>query len=316
MKWLIPFLIMTAISIPMGSAQQTVDIIVSFDTDSFNSTKMLVSDNLDGLTFSIGNVEVSAVNGVVDFGTNVFNLGDTMKVIFGEEIVVSWTIPGSQFVHVQHVYSRWVGGQPPPIDNIGLGQGAVLTLNRLVETSESNKSKMGELVVNTMLGGSADLNDDGEIQEALDPFGLLQFLFGMRDHLSLAGTTPDVHPQFAKNVSAVLPLFDQLMDKPTYAEFLQVLNTSQTLMAKTYQTAFALANGSGNQTFNDLKNLLEDSFNLVHSIFLQPRANTFGGIVTVHEGHSTDTKTGENGASLQFFAFILPLLFLRKKFNR
>ncbi|RMG38475.1 MAG: hypothetical protein D6732_05325 [Methanobacteriota archaeon] len=315
MKWLFPLLLVSICFVPQGSAQQTVDIVVSFDPASINSTRILVSGITENLILSVGDMEIQVTNGVADFETNVFNLGETMSLTFNEE-TFSWSIPSSEFIHVQHVYSRWVGGQPPPIDNVGLGQGAVLTLNKLTANTEMNASRLGEKVVNTLLGSETDLNDDGAIETPIDPFGLLQFIFGMRDHLELAGVTPDVDPDFAQNVSAVLPLFDQLVDKPTYSEFLPNLNTSETLMGKLYQVAFGLATHSGTQTIETLNSLLEDSFQLTNSIFLQPREHTFGNTVTVSIQDDGNSATStENTTAFPFLLFI-PLLLLIRRQNR
>lgn len=319
MKWIIPLSIILLFSVPSGTGQQSMEVKISFDPNSFNSTTFLISENVDGLELTIGNTSASYQNGIVEFETNVFGIGDTMTVSFNGKEVSMWTIPASQYIHVTHVYSRWAGGQPPPIENVGLGQGAVLTLNRLIELETLPDTRFGELVVNTLLSSEDDLNKDGTVEEAIDPFGLLQFIFGMRDHLGFAGTTSDVDPIFAQNVTAVLPMFNTLIEGQTVAGFIPLLNTSETLFAKIYQVAFELATNSGSQTFQDLKNLIDETFEQTLSIFNQPRDHTFGGTVVItlanQASPSTESEKEQMPLSWIFITILLGLAFKRVRIS-
>ncbi len=300
-------------SMKVSSQSNTITITITFDQDNINSTKFLVSPADLNLTASIGSETTKLVNGKLEFSENVFNLDQTMQVEINGKNIKTWTIPSEEYIHIRHVFSRWTGGQPAPINNVGLGQGALLTFEKLMKFSSINSSDFGELVVNTLVGSSTDLNADGAIETPLDPFGLLNFIFGMRDHLKFASTTTDADSDFSQAVNEILPNFSLLMEKDTVADFLTVINQSGTFLGKIYQTAFSLA--TSEQTSENLTQHLDNSFLQIFEIFNSARNATFGGFFSFSKEDipSSSSQSETETSALPIFMFVVTPILVRGK---
>ncbi len=325
MKKIILVLLFVAMLIPPTAQGDTVvEVKFSFDLDSINSTKMLVTGNIP-LNLSVGSEEVEVVDGVAEFSTNVFLLGDVLSVKMDGNAIQNIEIPAEEYVHVVHVYAKWTGGQPPPLQNVGLGQGTLLVLERLLEESPSvptntTGKQYGEIVLNAFFGSDTDYDKDGNGVLLTDPFGLLQFLFGMKDHLNLAAQSADATTSFKNNVSATAPLFDQMFEGGTVTSFQDILNTSETLAAVVYQHALDIVENGTSSNVGEKVQALTDALkqlrDTVHKAFVGPREHTFSGSVQVTLQDTTSSEqsqTSEEESPLLAIGILLAVPFLLKR---
>ncbi|MDH5403587.1 MAG: hypothetical protein OEY49_13915 [Candidatus Heimdallarchaeota archaeon] len=260
-----------------------------------------------GYIIKLGNSGLSnsfTQQGAIEFNTNIINITQNIEIqlSYGSttNILYNHTIPDGVWFHYKHVFANWTLGFDPPQDGRGFGIGTLIDveiMNNLITDSGITTVEMVERLLNLILGGQIDYNEDGFVQDMSDGFGFLKYTVGMRNHFSNAVNSPDASSSFVALAQPYIEQLNALIDNRNF-DIISNITHSDSLIAQIYNSSMQVLFESNISRVSDLLSDLNDNISIfsqsMGDIYSQIKNIAYDITFVVNEEFSTDDNTPFN----------------------